>query len=39
MKCRSCKSENLELILDLGDQPWCNDFLTKEQQLEYAEAL
>jgi len=31
MKCRSCKSENLELILDLGDQPWCNDFLTKEQ--------
>lgn len=31
MKCRSCGSESLELILDLGNQPWCNDFLTKEQ--------
>ena len=31
MKCRSCKSEELELILDLGEQPWCNDFLTKER--------
>jgi hypothetical protein len=31
MNCRSCSSENLELILDLGEQPWCNDFLTREQ--------
>ena len=31
MKCRSCRSEELELILDLGEQPWCNDFLTKER--------
>ena len=31
MKCRSCKSEEQELILDLGEQPWCNDFLTKER--------
>ena len=31
MKCRGCKSENLELMLDLGEQPWCNDFLTKDQ--------
>ena len=31
MKCRSCRSEKLELILDLGKQPWCNDFLTKER--------
>ena len=31
MNCRSCSSEGLELILDLGNQPWCNDFLTEEQ--------
>tara|TARA_R110000824_G_scaffold81566_1_gene205004 strand:- start:213 stop:1478 length:1266 start_codon:yes stop_codon:yes gene_type:complete len=31
MKCRSCKSEEQELILDLGEQPWCNDFLTKDR--------
>ena len=29
--CRSCASSDLNLILDLGEQPWCNDFLTKEQ--------
>ena len=29
MHCRSCKSEKIKLILDLGEQPWCNDFLTK----------
>ena len=28
-ECRSCKSKNLSLILDLGSQPWCNDFLTE----------
>ena len=31
MQCRSCNSERLELILDLGNQPWCNDFLTESQ--------
>jgi hypothetical protein len=31
MICRSCNSKNLSSILDLGDQPWCNNFLTKEQ--------
>lgn len=30
MKCRGCNSTNLKLILDLGEQPWCNDFLSKE---------
>ena len=29
--CRSCASSDLKLILDLGNQPWCNDFLKKEQ--------
>lgn len=29
--CRVCGSSNLEVYLDLGDQPWCNDFLTQEQ--------
>lgn len=29
--CRICGSPNLEVYLDLGDQPWCNDFLTQEQ--------
>jgi hypothetical protein len=31
MKCRSCKLENLEPILDLGKHPWCNDFLTEAE--------
>lgn len=30
-KCRSCDSTNLEKILDLGEHPWCGDFLEKEQ--------
>lgn len=30
MICRSCSSKNLSSILDLGAQPWCNDFLKKE---------
>lgn len=29
--CICCDSTNLELILDLGNQPWCNNFLTKEE--------
>ena len=31
MNCRSCNGKKLELILDLGEQPWCNDFLTEER--------
>jgi 2-polyprenyl-3-methyl-5-hydroxy-6-metoxy-1,4-benzoquinol methylase len=31
MKCRVCDSENLELAVDLGMQPWCNHFLKKEE--------
>jgi 2-polyprenyl-3-methyl-5-hydroxy-6-metoxy-1,4-benzoquinol methylase len=30
MICRVCDSTNLELVIDLGDQPWCNNFLTQE---------
>jgi len=31
MICRICDSENLELVIDLGMQPWCNNFLKKEE--------
>lgn len=31
MKCRSCNSQSIKLILDLGTQPWCNDFLSAER--------
>ena len=31
MNCRVCDSKNLSKILDLGNQPWCNDFLTKNR--------
>jgi len=31
MNCRVCDSTNLELAIDLGDQPWCNHFLKKEE--------
>lgn len=31
MKCRSCGEKKLVSILDLGKQPWCNDFLSKER--------
>jgi hypothetical protein len=31
MKCRSCKSDNLESIFDLGEHPWCGDFLEKNK--------
>jgi SAM-dependent methyltransferase len=30
MNCRVCESVNLELAIDLGQQPWCNHFLKKE---------
>jgi len=29
-QCRACHSSKLVDIIDFGDQPWCNDFLTKE---------
>lgn len=29
--CRICSSKDLELVLDLGNQPWCNNFLTKSE--------
>ena len=31
MNCRGCGAHHLELILDLGEQPWCNDFLSLER--------
>jgi 2-polyprenyl-3-methyl-5-hydroxy-6-metoxy-1,4-benzoquinol methylase len=31
MKCRICDSQDLELAIDLGMQPWCNHFLKKEE--------
>ena len=30
MKCRVCDSTNLIEVLNLGKQPWCNDFLKKK---------
>jgi SAM-dependent methyltransferase len=31
MACRVCDSKNLEMVIDLGEQPWCNNFLKKEE--------
>lgn len=31
MNCRSCGSSQMKSILDLGEQPWCNDFLSEER--------
>lgn len=31
MICRICDSKDLTLVIDLGIQPWCNNFLTKDQ--------
>ena len=31
MICRVCDSTRLELVLDLGNQPWCNHFLKPEE--------
>lgn len=31
MNCRVCNSDKLELAIDLGMQPWCNNFLKKEE--------
>lgn len=31
MNCRVCDSTDLALAIDLGNQPWCNHFLKKEE--------
>jgi len=31
MECRSCKSDKISQILNLGDHPWCNNFLTSDE--------
>lgn len=31
MRCRVCNLTDLELVIDLGEQPWCNNFLKKEE--------
>ncbi|MGK7945141.1 MAG: methyltransferase domain-containing protein [Microcystaceae cyanobacterium] len=31
MECRVCDSTDLELAIDLGQQPWCNHFLKTEE--------
>lgn len=31
MNCRVCDSTNLELAVDLGNHPWCNHFLKKNE--------
>ena len=31
MKCRVCESSNVVKVLDLGRQPWCNNFLKKKE--------
>lgn len=31
MSCRVCDSTRLDLVIDLGEQPWCNNFLKKEE--------
>ncbi|MCI0704804.1 MAG: class I SAM-dependent methyltransferase [Planctomycetia bacterium] len=31
MICRVCDSNDLEAVLDLGEQPWCNHFLKPEE--------
>ncbi|MBL7994507.1 methyltransferase, partial [bacterium] len=31
MICRVCDSTDLELAIDLGNQPWCNHFLTIDE--------
>jgi len=30
-QCRVCDSHELEMVVDLGMQPWCNNFLRKEE--------
>jgi SAM-dependent methyltransferase len=30
-ECRVCDSKDLELVVDLGMQPWCNNFLREDE--------
>jgi SAM-dependent methyltransferase len=30
MSCRVCEANHLEGVVDLGEQPWCNNFLARE---------
>jgi len=30
-QCRICDADALEVAIDLGEQPWGNHFLTKEE--------
>jgi len=34
MECKVCGKNNLELILDLGMQPWCNGFISDKDMKE-----
>jgi len=29
--CRVCDSTHLDMVVDLGNQPWCNHFLSKDE--------
>lgn len=31
MKCRVCDSDHLDPVIDLGNQPWCNNFLKQDE--------
>lgn len=31
MNCRVCDSTDLEMVIDLGEQPWCNHFLKPDE--------
>lgn len=31
MFCRVCDSTDFDVVIDLGEQPWCNHFLRKEE--------
>jgi len=31
MTCRVCDGQKLQLVIDLGNQPWCNHFLSKDE--------
>jgi len=31
MQCRVCSSHSLDIAIDLGSHPWCNNFLRKEE--------
>lgn len=33
-RCRNCDSDNLELVLDLGKQPWGNHFVSRDSDIE-----